>query len=75
MSFKRADTISIEEARMPVPVGTGGGYQVGSGDNEEGGCSKCLSSLLTIVSIILVIITLPISIFMVVKQVQVSMRL
>ncbi|TRY76450.1 hypothetical protein TCAL_10137 [Tigriopus californicus] len=70
MSTKSADSIAIEEGRVPAAIEPGRGYQVGSGDNEEGGCSKCLSTLLLVVSIILVIVTLPISIFMVVKQVQ-----
>lgn len=38
--------------------------------DDEGGCGGCMAALITAVSILLVIVTFPISIFMVVKQVQ-----
>eukprot|EP00095_Tigriopus_kingsejongensis_P000339 maker-scaffold194_size270518-snap-gene-1.21 protein:Tk00339 transcript:maker-scaffold194_size270518-snap-gene-1.21-mRNA-1 annotation:"unnamed protein product" len=46
------------------------GYAAGSGGDDEKGCGKCMAMMLTMVSILLVVITFPFSIFMVIKQVQ-----
>ena len=59
--------------RYPPPrPGTAFDVNVARGEaDDEGGCGACLTALITFLSVVLIVLTFPISVFLVVKQVQV----
>lgn len=65
-------SIKIDEPQQPRQQQQFTSATMPTQADDEGGFGGCMAGLITFISILLVIVTFPISIFMVVKQVQVS---